>query len=86
MIKRVIADIALFASLFFNPWHWTAILAVMFMILFRRYWEGALAVFFLDALYSVPSAGIYGRFGIFTASSLILLLIFEILKKKLRYF
>jgi len=76
----------LFASLFFAPWYWTMILAVIFMILFRWFWEGALAAFFIDVLYSVPSVRIYGHFGIFTASAIILLLIFEILKKKLRYF
>jgi hypothetical protein len=86
MIKRVVCDIVLFASLFFTPWYWTVIPAVIFMILFRRYWEGVLVAFFIDALYSVPSVRIYGHFGIFTASALILILIFEILKKKLRYF
>ncbi len=85
MIKRVIADIVLFASLFFAPWYWTAILAVIFMILFRRYWEGALAAFFIDALYSVPDTKIYGHFGVFTASALILFLIMENIKSKIRF-
>lgn len=86
MIKRVIADIVLFASMFFAPWYWTVILAVIFMILLRRYWEGVLVAFFLDALYSVPSVRIYGHFGIFTAVALILLFLLESFKKNIRPF
>jgi hypothetical protein len=86
MIKRILADIFLFAGLFFAPWYWMVILAVIFMILFRRYWEGVVAAFFLDALYSVPNSGLYGHFGIFTAVALILLFILETFKKKIRFF
>lgn len=86
MIKRVICDIVLFTSLFLAPWWGTAILAAVFMVLFRHYWEGVIAAIFIDTLYSMPNTKIYGRFGIFTISAIILVLILDIFKKKLRYF
>jgi signal transduction histidine kinase len=85
MVKRIIADIVLFFSLFFLAWYWTAILAVIFIILFRWFWEGVVAAVFLDALYSIPEAKIYAHFGIFTASSLVLMLIMENIKTKIRF-
>ena len=86
VIKRVIADVVLFSAIFFAPWYWTAGLAVLFIILFPRYWEAVLAGFLLDAMYSVPTQGFYGRFGIFTISALILLLVLGGIKKRIRFF
>lgn len=85
MVKRVIADIVLFASIFWFPWYVTAGLGIVGIILFRRYWEGVVAAVFLDALYSIPDAKIYGHFGIFTASSVVLMLIMENIKTKIRF-
>lgn len=86
MIKRIVCDIILFLFLLFAPWYWTAVLAIIFMILFRRYWEGVVIAVFFDTLYSLPDAKFYGRFGIFTAVALILFFVLENLKKKIRYF
>ncbi|MBI4691909.1 MAG: hypothetical protein HY773_00465 [Candidatus Terrybacteria bacterium] len=86
MIKRIVCDIVLFASLFLAPWWGTAILAVVFMVLFRHYWEGVVAAVFIDTLYSIPNTKIYGRFGIFTISTIILFFILNIIKKKIRFF
>jgi hypothetical protein len=59
------------------------------MILFQRYWEGVVAMLFLDSLYSLPTTSvnwrIYGHFGIFTVSAIILLLIIENLKTRIRF-
>lgn len=86
MIKRIIADVLLFSSLFILPWQWTAVLAVIFIILFGNFWEAVLAGFILDAFYSVPNTKIYGRFGVFTAIALVLVLASKILRKKIRLF
>jgi hypothetical protein len=86
MTKRIIADIVLFLSLFLASWQWTAILAIIFIILFENFWEAALVGFIIDALYSVPSAGIHSRFGFFTAITLAIILLSKIIKKKIRWF
>lgn len=86
MIKRIIADILLFSSLFILPWQWTAALAIIFIILFGNFWEAVLVGFTLDVLYSLPNAKIYGRFGVFTAMALVLVLTSKIIRKKIRLF
>ncbi|MBU4223637.1 hypothetical protein KJ934_00140 [Patescibacteria group bacterium] len=84
MAKRIICDIALLASVFLLNWYWTAILAVVFMILFRYFWEGAIAVFILDYIYSIPGSHLCGRFGIITVFSIVLVLAIENLKSRIR--
>lgn len=86
MIKRVLCDIVLFGSLFLSPWYWTVILAAVFIILFPKFWEGLVAAFFIDSFYSISSAGFYARFGIFTAVALVILLLFGIIRNKIRFF
>ncbi|MFA4890084.1 MAG: hypothetical protein WC587_00395 [Candidatus Paceibacterota bacterium] len=86
MIKRIIADVIFFSCLFILPWQWTAVLAVVFIILFGNFWEAALAGLIFDSLYSIPGAKIYGRFGIFTATALVLVLVSKIIRKKIRLF
>jgi len=85
MIKRIICDIGLFLGIFFLPWWGTAILAFIFMILFKRFWEGVIAMLFIDSLYSLPTSKFYGHFGIFIVSAIILLLIIENLKTRIRF-
>lgn len=84
MFKRLICDIILLGSLFFLPWYWTASLAIIFMIFFRRYWEAAAAAFLIDIFYSVPTKNIYGHFGLFTAIGIILLIVLEKFKSNIR--
>jgi len=86
MTRRIIAGVVLFLSLFLVSWQWTAVLTVIFVILFRNFWEAALAGFIIDALYSIPNAGIYSRFGFFTATALIIILLSKIIRKKIRWF
>jgi len=85
MIKRIIFDIVLFLGIFFLPWWGTVVLTLVFMILFRRFWEGVIAMLFIDSLYSLPSAKFYGHFGIFIISAIVLLLIIENLKTRIRF-
>ncbi len=84
MIKRIFADIILFASLVFAPWYVTAGLAVVGLVLFRKFWEIIIMGFLIDALYSLPDARIIGRFGFFTIIGAILFLTADAIKKELR--
>lgn len=86
MIKRILCDIIIFISLFLAPWWVTVVLGTVFMVLFRRYWEGVVVAVFIDALYSVQTAKFYAHFGIFTISAIILFFILSIIKKKIRFF
>jgi len=85
VIKRIIGDIILFLVIFFLPWWGTAILVFVFMILFKHFWEGVVAMLFIDSLYSLGTAKFYGHFGIFTVSAIILFLIIENLKTRIRF-
>ncbi|MCX6731445.1 MAG: hypothetical protein NTX55_00420 [Candidatus Parcubacteria bacterium] len=89
MIKRIVCDIGLFLGIFFLPWWGTAILVFVFMILFKKFWEGVAAMLFIDSLSSLPGTSaswrIYGHFGIFVVPAIILLLIIENLKTKIRF-
>jgi hypothetical protein len=84
MIKRIICDIILFFAIFFLPWWGTVLLAFIFMILFKWFWEGIVVALFIDSLYSLPLARIYGRFGFFTISATLILLIIENIRPKIR--
>lgn len=84
MIKRIIADIILFLSIFFAPWYIAVGLGVLFVILFHRFWEVLVAGLFLDALYSISDSGLLSRFGIFTFLFLLFLLIVEKIKSNIR--
>lgn len=86
MVIRILCDIVLFASLFFLAWHWTAILAVIFIIIFPNFFEGIAAAFIFDFINSVPNAVFTGRLGIITALALILFFAANILRKRLRIF
>lgn len=92
MIKRTICDIVLFGSLVWLPWWATAGLAVLFMIFFKKYWEGVVVALMIDLFYAVSSINLfadmnlYGRFGIFTVVALAIFFIIENAKKRVRFF
>jgi hypothetical protein len=75
MFWRIAADIALFLAIFFSPWWWfAAILAVIFISIFPRFWEAVAAGIIIDVLFG----GWY-----FTAGFLVALFIIEKFKKQL---
>ncbi len=88
MAKRIFADTILFLSIFFAPWYVAAGLGAVFVILFPRFWEAVLAGIFLDAMYYLPAERgaplLYGRFGVFTALALVLILFIGRIKKQIR--
>lgn len=74
----------MFASLFVLPWYITAGLAIVGLLLFRKFWEIIALGFLIDALYSAPDAEIIGRFGFFTIISAILFLAVSTMRKQIR--
>lgn len=84
MIKRIIADIILLLSVFFLPWYFTLAAAVLFAFVFKSFWEAVVAGLFLDSLNYTQTSGIYGRFGLFTLTAVILIIVMEKIKKIVR--
>ena len=84
MRKRIIADVFVFCLFLWAPWQLTAAFAVIFMILFENYWEGAALALAADSFYSLPGQAIAAGFGFFTLLSLFILYISSFIKNKIR--
>ena len=84
MIKRILCDFLMMFLLFWAPWYATAFIGTIFIIIFKNYWEGALAAIIVDSLYSLPSSGIKTHFGVFTLSALALVCASEYIKNRIR--
>jgi len=84
MLKRIIADVVLFFSIFFAPWWVTIVLGALSIIFLPMFWEAVLVGMFLDAMYGGRMEGIYGRFGFFTVIALILVIASGRIKKQIR--
>lgn len=78
MIKRIIADGILVISLFLAPWYMTVGLGVIFIILFLNFWEAVAVGLAIDLLYA-------GKIPIFTLSGLILVILLNNIRKRIRY-
>ncbi len=83
-IKRIGFDILLFGMVFLFPWYWAAVLAIIGLMLFKKFWEIIIVGLLIDSLYSLPNIGLIGRFGIFTISIIVLFFIAEAVKKQIR--
>jgi len=84
MMRRIIIDIIFFLSIFFAPWWLFVGTGVIFVFFFPRFWEAVFGGLFLDALYHMETGVIYGRFGFFMISALVLIIVAEEIKKQIR--
>jgi hypothetical protein len=84
MVKRIICDIAIFTAIFLGPWWLATAMGLLFTLLFKNYWELFIAGIFMDALYYIPSNKLWGNFGVFVLSSLIIIMAVEKIKKQIR--
>lgn len=85
MKKRILADILLACLFFWAPWQLTAIFAIIFILFFENYLEGAFVAIIADSFYSLPEAKFFsGGFGFFTLSSLLVLYLFSFVKSKVK--
>lgn len=60
------------------------IIALAGIIIFKNYYEAVVAGLVMDSLYYIPSEKLWGNFGIFTVSSLVITLAAEKTKKQIR--
>ena len=85
MKKRILADVLILSLFFWSPWYFTAIMAIVFILLFENYWEGALLALIADSFYSLPEAKFFsGGFGFLTLSSLLVLQLASFVKSKIK--
>lgn len=82
--KRIFCDLILFCFLIWAPWYAVLALIFAFNIIFRSYWEGALAGLAMDSFYSLPEYKFYAVFGMFTAIALIAAFVCDFLRSKIR--
>ena len=86
MRERIIADVFVFCLFLWAPWQLTAAFAVIFMILFENYWEGAALALAADSFYSLPGSSWTAVFGFFTLSSLLIIYAASFVKSKIKIF
>lgn len=84
MLKRIAFDLMLFVAVFLGPWWLVATMGLLFAIIFKNYWEIFIAGIFMDALYYIPTDRIWGNFGIFAGSFLLIIAVVEKIKKQIR--
>lgn len=78
---RISADILLFVSAFCLPWWLTTLLLVVFLVVFRMYWEGVVASLLVDLLYA-PSSSLALVTYRFTFGSIALLLLTRLVARR----
>lgn len=86
MALRILASVVLLFSVLFLPFWVSVILALVGMIYFRVFWE-AVALFMLsDVLYGAPQVKFFNLVFVSFFVSLLVLIIVETLKKKLKFY
>lgn len=86
MTLRILACLLLLFSILFMPFWVSVVLALGGMIYFTIYWE-AVALFLLsDLLYGAREAKFSGEIFISFVATLIVLIVVEVVKKKLKFY
>lgn len=86
MLLRILASILLLFSILFMPFWLSAILGLAGMIYFAVFWEATVLFFLSDLLYGVKEASFSNLIFISFIASAVVLVIIEIVKKKLKFY
>jgi len=86
MILRISASILLLFSILFMPFWVSVTLALAGMIYFSIFWEAVILFLLSDLLYGVKEAEFHGVIFISFIVSILVLIIMEFLKKKIRFY
>ena len=84
MIVRILASLVLLISVLFWPFWISIILALAGMIYFSFFWESVVLFLLSDLLFGASEAKFFNILFISTIISLIVLIVIELLKKKIR--
>lgn len=82
---RFFANIVLFLAILYTPWWFFFPLAVLWIFLFRYFYEGVLWMIIADLLYGIPLAQFYHFPFLLSTAALLLFSLFEVVKKYLRF-
>ena len=83
---RILASILLLFSILFMPFWISIILAFAGMVYFSIFWEAIILFLLSDLLYGVKEAKFHGAIFVYFVISIIVLIIIEFLKKKIRVY
>ena len=86
MILRILAVVVLLFSILFMPFWVSVILALAGMIYFAVFWEAVILFLLSDLLYGVKETKFSGTIFVSFIIAAILLIIIEIVKKKLKFY
>jgi len=84
MILRILAFLVILFSILFMPFWVSIILALIGMIYFSFFWESIILFLLSDLLYGVREVRFFNEFFISLIFSFLVLLVIEVLKKKIR--
>ena len=85
-MKRLTADIFFVLSFLYAPWYVTLLMGVVFLFLFKNFWEFPVLGLAADCLYHIEGAAFYTRFGAIFLFSLAVFLLANKLKSQIRFF
>ena len=85
-MKRTAADIFFVLSFLCAPWYVTLLMGVVFLFLFKNFWEFPALGLAADCLYHIDGAAFYTSFGVIFLFSLALFLLANKLKSQIRFF
>lgn len=86
MPTRIIFSIALFSMMFFLPFYFLIIFAIIGLFLFKRYYEALIILLFADLLFGTKQSYFLDVVYMYSILGIVLFFIIEFLKKKLRYY
>ena len=86
MALRIVSFIILLFSLLFLPFWVSCILAILGIIKFSLFVEAPILFLISDLLYGTKEASMYNIYFVSSTGILIVLVIAEILKKKLKFY
>ncbi|MFA5778461.1 MAG: hypothetical protein WC870_03195 [Candidatus Paceibacterota bacterium] len=86
MLLRILASVLLLFSILFMPFWASTLLVLLGMIYFNIFWEAVVLFLLSDLLYGIREEKFYGAIFISSVATGVLLIITEIIKKKLKFY
>jgi len=86
MALRILASILLLFSILFMPFWVSVILALASMVYFSIFWEATILLLLSDLLYGAKEAKFSNVIFISFIVSILILILLEFLKKKLKFY
>lgn len=86
MALRISFSIILFLSVFFMPFWFSAIGALVGMALFRTYWEAVIIMLISDAVFGANMVKFMNFTFVASSTTLFVLVVLHFLKKKIRFY